>query len=29
MIEHNVGAAVSRTYIVKRVDLDYFDDETG
>ncbi len=29
MIEHNVGAAVSRTYIVKRVDLDYFDDEAG
>lgn len=29
MIEHNVGAAISRTYIVKRVDLDYFDDEAG
>ena len=27
MIDHNVGVAVSRTYTVKRIDLDYFDPE--
>jgi restriction system protein len=27
MIDHNIGVAVSRTFVVKRVDLDYFLDE--
>jgi restriction system protein len=27
MIDHNVGVAISRTYSVKRIDLDYFDQD--
>jgi restriction system protein len=27
MIDHDIGVATSHTYTVKRVDLDYFEDE--
>jgi restriction system protein len=27
MIDHDIGVATSRTYALKRIDLDYFDDE--
>ncbi len=27
MIEHGVGVTVEQTYLVKRLDLDYYDDQ--
>jgi restriction system protein len=27
MIEHGVGVAADRTYVVPRIDLDFFDEE--
>jgi restriction system protein len=27
MIEYNVGVTIEETYIIKKVDLDYFEDE--
>jgi len=27
MIEHGVGVTVQQTYAIKRLDLDYFDDQ--
>jgi restriction system protein len=29
MIDHNIGVAVARTFVVKRVDMDYFLDDEG
>lgn len=29
MIDHDVGVATARTYMVKKMDLDYFDEEDG
>ena len=29
MIEHGVGVATARTFVVKKLDLDYFEEEGG
>ncbi|MCL4203570.1 MAG: restriction endonuclease [Pirellulaceae bacterium] len=29
MIDHDIGVATARTYVVKKLDLDYFTEETG
>jgi restriction system protein len=29
MIDHDVGVSTARPYIVKKLDLDYFDEEVG
>lgn len=29
MIEHNVGVSISRSYVIKKMDLDYFESEDG
>jgi restriction system protein len=29
MIEHNIGVALKATYAIKRMDLDYFEEEEG
>ena len=29
MIEHGVGVATARTFVVKKLDQDYFDEEAG
>jgi restriction endonuclease Mrr len=29
MIDHNIGVATARTYLVKKLDQDYFEEEVG
>ena len=29
MIEHDIGVATSHSYVVKKIDFDYFDGEEG
>ena len=29
MIDHDIGVATDRAYVIKKLDLDYFDDEDG
>jgi restriction endonuclease Mrr len=29
MIDHDIGVATARSYVVKKIDLDYFEEEEG